>query len=345
MRILGTTSSASVAALNYSVLSAPTTQPDTAIYNGATVASGFMSGNGYYVKYGAPTSSLTQTGSISYATSINGPWTYKTIQSQGQARGINYIDTGSNKYWVYGNDSTGQFSYTSDGTPQGTLSTVSPVSSGATSAAMIVYCDGAPRPFVAVGANATGVYVSTATSISGSWTTITLPQSSAGVQGIAWGGTGTGSDKRLIMVLGGNAAGATYFSAANDTSSYTLQTVTGGDCRGLAYTGTHWLYHGDNTFGRAAASSFSNTTGNAITYANNGISLGTRRGLAAAPNGSGIVYASGGGAAFYSTDHGASFASVTGVSGLASQVKMHIGNDTIVAYSNSDASIAYLTYV
>jgi hypothetical protein len=344
MRILGATSSGKFNP-DYSSLLTPAIQPSTAIHTSATNPSGFMSGNGYYVKYGAPTSSTTATGSISYATSINGGWTYKTIQSQGQARGINYIDTGTNKYWVYGNDTTGQFSYTLDGTPQGTLSTVSPVSSGATSATIMMYCDGAPRPFVAVGSNATGIYVATATSISGSWSTATtLPQLNASVQGIAWGGTGTGSDKRLIMVMGGNAAGATYFSAANDTTSYTLQTVTGGDCRGLAYTGTHWLYLGDNTFGRAAASSFSNTTGNSITYANNGISLGTKRGLAAAPNRSGVVYASGGTSAFYSTDHGASFASVSGEEGLASNVKMHIGDDTIVAYSNSSASIAYLTY-
>jgi hypothetical protein len=343
MRILGTTSSAY--SLNYSVLLAPGSQPDTAIYTSATVPSGFMSGNGYYVKYGAPTSSVTATGSISYATSINGGWTYKTIQSQGQARGITYIDTGSSKYWVYGNDTTGQFSYTSDGTPQGTLSTVSPVSSGATSATIMMYCNGAARPFVAVGSNATGIYVATATSISGTWSTATtLPQTGASVQGIAWGGTGTGSDKRLIMVMGGNGANATYFSAANDTTSYTLQTIAIGDCRGLAYTGTHWLYLGDNSLGRAAASAFNNTTGNVITNPSPAVYPGTVRGLAASPTGNGVCYLSGGTTIGYSTDHGATWAAVTSATSLTSQTKMSISADTIVAYSNNSASIAYLTY-
>jgi hypothetical protein len=344
MRILGSTASG-YSTSNYSVLTAPTSGPTGVSATSATNPSGFMSGNGYYVKYGATLTSSAN-GNISYATSMEGPWTLKAIQSSGEARGINYIDTGSNKYWVYGNATTGTFSYTTDGTPHGALSTVTPNTSNATSSTMLVYCAGAARPFVAVGGSSTtGIYVYTATTINGTYTSATHASQtgSVSVQGIAWGGTGTGSDKRLIFTCGGNAAGATYFSAANDTTSYTVQTVSIGDCRGLAYTGTHWLYLGDNQFGRALASSFNNTTGNSITAITPEVYPGTVRGLAAAPDGSGLCYLSGGSTIGYSTNHGLNWSSVSAPPTLTS-LKMHMGSNIIVAYSSETSGVRYQLY-
>jgi hypothetical protein len=346
MRILGTTSSNfTVSNVDYSTLIAPFSQPDAGTATkSATVPAGFASGNGYYAAYGGGSGAT----SVSYTTSLSsGTWSsFGGVAASGAARGISYIDTGTNKYWVYGNDATGTFTYTTDGTPFGTRSSVEVLGSGSSGATIMVYCQGAARPFVAVGGTTTGIYIRTATAINGTWSNATFTNTSGGsVQGIAWGGTGTGSDKRLIMVIGGNAAGATYFSAANDTTSYTLQTVTGGDCRGLAYTGTHWIYLGDNQLGRAPAASFNNTTGNAITYSTYpAVFPGTKRGLAATPSGNGVCYASGGGAAVYSTDHGANWASASETPALASNVKMYIDSNNIIAYSSADANISYRTY-
>lgn len=345
MRILGTTSSGRADTTDYSNLIAPFSQPAAGTATkSATVPAGFASGNGYYAAYGGGSTT------VSYTTSLSGgTWSTITgVNANGAARGISYIDTGSNKYWVYGNDTNGKFTYTTDGTPFGTRSEIDAGGgANASGATMLVYCAGADRPFVAVGGHVTtGIYIRTATTIGGTYTNATFSAQSGGsVQGIAWGGTGTGSDKRLIMVIGGNAAGATYFSAANDTTSYTLQTVTGGDCRGLAYTGTHWIYLGDNQLGRAPAASFNNTTGNAITYSTYpAVFPGTKRGLAATPNGNGVCYASGGGTVVYSTDHGANWASASETPAIASQVKMYIDSNNIIAYSSADANISYRTY-
>jgi hypothetical protein len=350
MRILGTTSSNFTDSnVDYSTLIAPFSQPAAGTATkSATVPAGFASGNGYYAAYGGAAGSTT----VSYTTSLSGgTWSTITgVNANGAARGISYIDTGSNKYWVYGNDTNGKFTYTTDGTPFGARSEIDAGGgANATGSTMMVYCAGAARPFVAVGGHATtGIYIRTATAITGPWASATHTSQSvgnSGVQGIVWGGTGTGSDKRLIMVIGGNGAGATYFSAANDTTSYTLQTVTGGDCRGLAYTGTHWIYLGDNQLGRAPAASFNNTTGNAITYSTYpAVFPGTKRGLAATPNGNGVCYASGGGTAVYSTDHGANWSSASETPALASQVKMYIDSNNIIAYSSADANISYRTY-
>jgi len=346
MRILGTTSSGRADVADYSTLIAPFSQPAAGTATkSATVPAGFASGNGYFAEYGGAASSST----VSYTTSLSGgTWSTITgVNTNGAARGISYIDTGSNKYWVYGNDTNGKFTYTTDGTPFGTRSEIDAGGgANANGATMLVYCDGAARPFVAVGGHVTtGIYIRTATTIGGTYTDATFsPQTNGAVQGIAWGGTGTGSDKRLIMVIGGNGAGATYFSAANDTTSYTLQTVTGGDCRGLAYTGTHWLYLGDNQFGRAPAASFSGTTGNSITYSTPSPFPGTKRGLAASPTYNGVCYASGGNTTVYSTDHGATWASATTTPSVASNRKMYMDSNSIVCYSNAGSDISYLTY-
>lgn len=348
MRILGTTASM-VNVVDYATLIAPFGQPAAGTATkSATVPSGVASGNGYYAVYGGAAGATT----MSYTTSLSGAtWSTVTgVNANGAARGISYIDTGTNKYWVYGNDTNSKFTYTTDGTPFGTRSEVDVVAtSNATGATIMVYCPGAARPFVAVGGhNTTGIYIYTATAITGPWTSATHTSQSVGnssVQGIAWGGTGTGSDKRLIMVIGGNGAGATYFSAANDTTSYTLQTVTGGDCRGLTYTGTHWIYLGDNQVGRAPASSFNNTTGNVITYGNPTGTPGTVRGLASSPSGSGICYLSGGTTILYSTDHGANWSTATATPALTSQTKMFMDNNNIIAYSSGSANISYRTYV
>lgn len=344
MRILGTTSSNY--STNYAALLSPSAQPTTAIGTSATTVSGFASGNGYYVKYGGNTTAAAN-GYIEYSTSLSAAsWTSQLVQSEGQARGINYVDTGAAKYWIYGNDTTGKFFYTTDGTPFGTKSNVTPLATGATGASFLTYFPGAARPWVAVGGAATGIFVMTATTINGTYTasTFTNQSGSVSVQGLAIGGTGTGSDKRLIFVCGGNGANATYFSAVNSAESLTLQTISIGDCRGLAYTGTHWLYLGDNSLGRAAASAFNNTTGNVITNPSPAVYPGTVRGLAASPTGNGVCYLSGGTTIGYSTDHGATWAAVTSATSLSSNVKMSMSADTIVAYSNAAAPIAYLNY-
>lgn len=348
MRVLGATSSNFTNNVDYSNLIAPFGQPGAATATkSATVPSGFASGNGYFAIYGGASGSTA----VSYTTSLSGgTWSTITgVNLNGAARGISYIDTGTNKYWVYGNDTNGKFTYTTNGTPFGTRSEVDAGGgSNAQSATIMIYCDGAARPFVAVGGHATtGIYIRTATAIGGPWTAAThASQTGGSVQGIAWGGTGTGSDKRLIFTVGGNAANATYFSAANDTTSYTLQTVTSlGDCRGLAYTGTHWLYLGDNRLGRAAAASFNNTTGNVISNVTPVGYPGTVRGLAASPSGSGICYISGGGNnIIYSTDHGLNWSNASLTPSGTSQMKMFMDYSQIVAYSSNSANISYRSY-
>lgn len=352
MRIAGTTASARTGSSTLTTFVYPSTQTTqtNVATKGGTVPQGFAIGNGYAVQYGASTSSI---GNIVYTTdkldSSTITWNWKQIQSIGQARSVTYIDTGTNKYWVYGQDLNGTFYYTTDGTPQGALSTVSmPAGANATSAGTMIYWAETGK-FIAVGSSSTVgqvIYCATANSITGPWTLSTgiSETGTAGVQGIVVGNTGTGSDKRLIFTIGGNGANSTYFSAANDPSTLTKQTLSNGDCRALAFTGTHWLYLGDNRLGRAPASSFNNTTGNVVTNLTITGYPGTPRGCWADPNGSGLAWISGSTTALYTSDHGATWTSISALANIASQWKMYANEDFAVIYSSSDQDIAYNRY-
>lgn len=352
MRIAGTTASARTGSSTLGTFVYPSTQTTqtNVATKSATTPSGFAIGNGYTVHYGSTTG--TQ-GNIVYTTDkLDSPtitWSSKQIQTVGQARSVTYIDTGTNKYWVYGQDANGIFYYTTDGTPHGALSTT-PMIQGqnSTSAGAMLYWPEVGK-FIAVGGSLVSgavVYCYTASSIGGPWTASTgiAETGSAGVQGIAIGRTGTGTDKRLIFTIGGNGANSTYFSAANDPSTLTKQTVPNGDVRALAFTGTHWLYAADGRLSRSDTTLFNNTTGNTLTIVTPTGYPNTVRGCWADPNGSGLAWISGSTTALYSTDHGATWTSVGALANIASTWKVYANEDFAVIYSSGDQDIAYNRY-